>query len=30
MELMEWYQTHQTGGFYVVDAIPWTPFQPLL
>ena len=26
-EELEWHETH---GFYVVDAIPFTPFQPLL
>ena len=30
MELVECYQIHQTHGFHVFDAIPSTPFQPLL
>jgi hypothetical protein len=29
MELVEWYQIHQTHGFRVIGAIPFTPFQPL-
>ena len=30
VELVEWYQIHQTHGFHVFDAIPSTPFQLLL
>jgi hypothetical protein len=29
-ESVEWYQIHQTHGFYVLDAIPFALFQPLL
>lgn len=30
IEFMEWYQTHQTHGFKVLDFFPFTLFQPLL
>ena len=29
-ESVEWDQIHQTHGFHVFDAIPFTPFQILL
>ena len=28
--VVEWYQIHQTHGFQVLDAIPFTPLRPLL